>query len=185
MAAGAVLFSLKNFRLLVVLPVVAAVFFGIAPARFRSIFNPKDPTNRDRIAMVQEGEHMIRDHPWVGVGPNMVQRRYAEYRVATAVERENLHLHNVPIQIAAERGLPALAAWLAFVALLVVDLARRLGSGEQRFFTALALASVAGMLAAGLFEYNFGDSEFLMSFLVLVTLPFAVERSATLQGRRN
>jgi hypothetical protein len=33
------------------------------------------------------------------------------------------------------------------------------------------------MLAAGLFEYNFGDSEFLMSFLVLVTLPFAVERS--------
>ena len=29
------------------------------------------------------------------------------------------------------------------------------------------------MLAAGLFEYNFGDSEFLMLFLVLVTLPFA------------
>ena len=29
------------------------------------------------------------------------------------------------------------------------------------------------MLAAGLFEYNFGDSEFLMLFLVLITLPFA------------
>ena len=29
------------------------------------------------------------------------------------------------------------------------------------------------MLAAGLFEYNFGDSEFLMLFLVLVTLPYA------------
>ena len=29
------------------------------------------------------------------------------------------------------------------------------------------------MLAAGLFEYNFGDSEFLMLFLMLVTLPFA------------
>ena len=26
------------------------------------------------------------------------------------------------------------------------------------------------MLTAGLFEYNFGDSEFLMLFLVLVTL---------------
>ena len=33
------------------------------------------------------------------------------------------------------------------------------------------------MLAAGLFEYNFGDSEFLMLFLVLVTLPFAAARS--------
>jgi hypothetical protein len=28
-----------------------------------------------------------------------------------------------------------------------------------------------------MFEYNFGDSEFLMLFLVLVTLPFAATRS--------
>ena len=28
------------------------------------------------------------------------------------------------------------------------------------------------MLAAGLFEYSFGDSEFLMLFLLLITLPF-------------
>jgi hypothetical protein len=33
------------------------------------------------------------------------------------------------------------------------------------------------MLAAGMFEYNFGDSEFLMLFLVLVTLPYAASRS--------
>ena len=33
------------------------------------------------------------------------------------------------------------------------------------------------MLAAGLFEYNFGDSEFLMLFLVLITLPYAAERA--------
>ena len=33
--------------------------------------------------------------------------------------------------------------------------------------------ALTAMLAAGLFEYNFGDSEFLMLFLCLVTLPFA------------
>jgi len=33
------------------------------------------------------------------------------------------------------------------------------------------------MLTAGLFEYNFGDSEFLMLFLIIVTLPFTVERT--------
>jgi len=33
------------------------------------------------------------------------------------------------------------------------------------------------MLAAGMFEYNFGDSEVLMLFLVLVTLPYAAERT--------
>ena len=35
------------------------------------------------------------------------------------------------------------------------------------------------MLAAGMFEYNFGDSEFLMLFLLLVTLPFAAVRPTT------
>ena len=39
------------------------------------------------------------------------------------------------------------------------------------------LAGVVAMLAAGMFEYNFGDSEFLMLFLLLVTLPYAADGS--------
>ena len=65
--------------------------------------------------MLREGEHMMRAHPLVGVGPNMVKERYAEYRDPDAVNEINPHLHNVPVQIAAERGLPALAIWLAFI----------------------------------------------------------------------
>ena len=118
---------------------------------------------------------MIRDHPVLGVGPNMVEQLYAQYRVPEAVEKVNQHLHNVPLQIAAERGLPALLAWLSFVAILLVDLARRFHAGEQRFLAAVGLAALVSMLAAGLFEYNFGDSEFLMLFLMLVTLPFAAK----------
>jgi len=171
LAAVALLFLLKDFRLLAVLPLVAAVFFAIAPTRFMSIFDRNNPTSRDRIAMLEEGGHMIKDHPLVGVGPNMIQQRYAEYRVPAAIEPMNLHLHNVPVQIAAERGLPAFLAWLAFVVILCVDLSARLQVPEERFLAAVALASVTAMLAAGLFEYNFGDSEFLMSWLVLVTLP--------------
>jgi hypothetical protein len=38
------------------------------------------------------------------------------------------------------------------------------------------------MLAAGLFEHNFGDSEFLMLFLILITLPFASERDAAAEA---
>ena len=41
---------------------------------------------------------------------------------------------------------------------------------------ATGLAAVVSMLAAGFFEYNFGDSEFLMLFLLLITLPFAGAR---------
>ena len=179
-AAAALLFSLKDFRLLAVLPVAAALFFGLAPsaltARFVSTFNLKDPTSRDRIAMLHEGEHMVRDHPLVGIGPNMVERLYSKYRVPEAVKALNPHLHNVPMQIAAERGLPALGFWLWFIVTLTVDLVRRLRGGAPPFIVASALAAVTSMLAAGMFEYNFGDSEFLMLFLVLVTLPFAAAR---------
>jgi O-antigen ligase len=181
-AAAAVLFSLKDFRLLAVLPIVAAVFFAVAPAklsaRFQSTFDLKNPTNRDRLAMLREGEHMVHDHPLVGVGPNMVLRRYAEYRDPEAVEKLNPHLHNVPMQIAAERGLPALAFWLWFVVALILALVRRVRDGDRRFLAASALAAVTAMLAAGMFEHNFGDSEFLMMFFILITLPFAAERIA-------
>lgn len=182
-AAAAVLLTLKDFRLLALLPVVAAIFLAVAPGpisrRFASTFDLSDPTVRDRVAMLREGERMIRDHPLVGVGPNMVQVRYAEYRDSEAVNETNPHLHNVPMQIAAERGLPALAIWIWFVVSLGVALVRRVRIENQRFLAAAGLAALVSMLAAGMFEYNFGDSEFLMLFLVLVTLPFAAGRPST------
>ncbi|MGE0448133.1 MAG: O-antigen ligase family protein [Vicinamibacterales bacterium] len=175
-AAATLLLLIKDFRLLAVLPLVGAITFAAAgPAitqRFMSMFDAKDPTRRDRIAMLIEGRNMVRDHPLVGVGPNRVEAVYAQYRVAEAVEKVNPHLHNVPMQIAAERGLPALGAWLSFIAVLTWGLWTRFRTSLPRTLPAAGLASVAGMLTAGLFEYNFGDSEFLMLFLLLVTLPF-------------
>jgi O-antigen ligase len=180
-AAVALLLLLKDRRLLALLPVFAAIFFVAAPARitdrFESIFNLKDPTNLDRIVMLREGAHMVKDHPLLGIGPNMVQPLYAQYREPDAVNLTNQHLHNVPLQIAAERGLPALAVWIWFIAGLVVAFARQFRMRETRFLAAVGLAAVVSMLAAGMFEYNFGDSEFLMLFLILVTLPFAATKT--------
>jgi bifunctional ADP-heptose synthase (sugar kinase/adenylyltransferase) len=39
--------------------------------------------------------------------------------------------------------------------------------------------NIAALLTAGLFEYNFGDSEVLMLFLIIVTLPAAADRPAS------
>lgn len=179
-AAAGVLLIIKDFRLLAVLPLVGAITFAAAgPAitqRLMSMFDSKDPTRRDRIAMLLEGQHMVRDHPLVGVGPNMIEVVYPRYRIAQAVEQVNPHLHNVPMQIAAERGLPALALWLSFIGVLGYSLYRQLATVRPRTATAAAVAAVVGMIAAGLFEYNFGDSEFLMLFLLVVTLPFTALR---------
>jgi hypothetical protein len=186
-AAAALLLLMRDFRLASLLPIIAAVFFALAPTpvvqRFYSIFDLTDPTNRDRIAMAKAGAHIIAAHPLTGVGPNMIYRVYPQYRDVDAVLPDTPHLHNVPMQIAAERGLPALGFWIWFVAAVTagsVTLFRRASrDGTQRFLAAAALAAIASMLGAGMFEHNFGDSEFLMLFLVIVTLPFAVARTGT------
>jgi putative inorganic carbon (hco3(-)) transporter len=179
--AAAVLLLMRDFRLIGALPVVAAIAIAVAPPqvtqRFYSMFDLKDPTSRDRVAMLREGLRMIEADPITGMGPNMVEREYIRFRDTDSVERVNPHLHNVPLQIAAERGLPALAAWGWFVASAAAGLWAMLRGGRSRALVATGLGAIAGMLGAGLFEHNFGDSEFLMLFLVLVTLPFASERA--------
>jgi O-antigen ligase len=183
-AGVGVLFMLKDRRLVGVLPFVAAVFIALAPAaiteRAASMFDMNDPTNRDRVAMLEAGRAIVRDHPLTGVGPDMVRVVYPRYRVPWAVEPTNLHLHNVPVQIAAERGLPALAFWAWFVVAVVRGLWRRMPRTRMPALAAGGLATMAAMLTAGLFEYNFGDSEFLMLLLVFVTLPFAADRDGGL-----
>jgi putative inorganic carbon (HCO3(-)) transporter len=183
--AVALLLMMRDFRLMAALPVAGAIFFATAPARilqrFYSIFNLQDLTISDRFAMIRAGRQIVWAHPVVGVGPNMIERVYAQYRDSGAVLLTTPHLHNVPLQIAAERGLPAIALWIWFIAAVVVgavNLFRKAGHGTPlRFLAAAALASVVSMLAAGMTEHNFGDSEFQILFLVLITLPFAVARS--------
>ncbi len=184
-----VLCVLRDFRLVVVAPMMAALFVVLAPpqitARLYSSFDMEDPTVRDRFAMSRSGIHIIGDHPFTGVGPDMVKEVYPDYRDPGAVQDDNPHLHNVPLQIAAERGLPALGAWLLFLGMVVRDLFRRSRSGANPALAAAGLAAVAGMLTGGLFEYNFGDSEFLMLFLVLMTLPAAAAYRPPIRPRRE
>ena len=184
-AAIALLFSLKDFRLFALLPILAAIVIAVAPGqitrRYQSMFNLNDPTVRDRYTMLRIGERMVRAYPLTGVGPNMVQRLYVSYKGSDSlvgpdgVTHINPHLHNDFVQIAAERGLPALALWLWFIVALMRDLWKRFQAG-QRELAATAMAAVIALLTAGLFEYNFGDSEVLMLFLTIVTLPAAAAR---------
>ena len=180
----AALFLSKDFRLLALIPIVAVIGIVLAPQtltdRVYSIFDRHDLTNRDRVAMLQAGVSIVKDYPLTGVGPDQIERAYPSYRVAEAVKPTNPHLHNVPMQIAAERGLPALAAWVWFVISLAIGLLRLLRTSRHKSLAAAALGGLAAMLAAGLTEYNFGDSEFLMLLLVIITLPFAANRDGGL-----
>lgn len=180
-AAVSVLLAERNWRLLLALPVLGLILLVVAPSaiitRVQSIGDMSDPATRDRVAMLRSGVHMVSDNPLTGVGPDMVKVVYAHYRDRDAVNETNPHLHNVPMQIAAERGLPALALWLWFVLIASRDLWRQLRRGEARAVAGAGVAAMVAMLVAGLFEYNFGDSEFLMLFLGLITLPYAARQT--------
>ena len=186
------LLLLRDFRLIGLLPVAVGVFIALAPAtmtdRLYSTFSLETlrqsdtsqatvQSNRDRIAMIRSGFRMVRDYPLTGVGPEMVIQVYPHYRDPEAIRQLNPHLHNVPLQIAAERGLPALAMWLWFVVVLIRDFVRLRRKTAFPFVPTAGLAVVVAMLAAGMFEHNFHDSEFLMLFLLLVTLPYAADRA--------
>jgi O-antigen ligase len=175
------LLAMRNWKLVIIAPIAAVLLVTIAPASIRqrafSMFDLNDPTNRDRRAMMKVGAGMVQDYPIFGVGPEMIEGQYPRYRPPEAVNLTNPHLHNVPMQIAAERGLPALAVWLWFVIVALKDLFRQVKHGPAKSVAAAGLAAVIGMLAAGLFEYNFGDSEFLMLFLGLITLPYAAAKA--------
>ena len=185
------LLLLRDFRLIGLLPVAVGVFIALAPTtmtdRLYSTFNLRHAassdtsqatvqSNRDRVAMIRSGIRIIKDHPLVGVGPDMIIQVYPHYRDLEAVRQLNPHLHNVPLQIAAERGLPALAMWLWFVLTLLRDFIRLRRTSPHPFVPTAGVAVVVAMITAGMFEHNFHDSEFLMLFLLLVTLPYAAAR---------
>ena len=153
-----------------------------AADRLTSLADPRyDDSVKERIYMWRSGIRMVKDHPLLGLGVGGVKRLYRDYADPRAGKRSTGHLHSSPVQIAAERGLLGLVAWGwiwgAFF-LRAGAILRRLpaGLGTDRMLTAGSLAAVLGFLVAGLFEYNFGDSEVVTLAYLLMAVPFIVER---------
>jgi len=171
---------LRAPRLLWALAGAIALVLVLRPAAVMERLTLTDASSRDRYFMWQAGVDMVNDRPVFGQGPRMVESNYPAYRWPGAPNPATPHLHNNVLQIAAERGLPCLAWWLWWVAAAMGDAYRE--SRRTRAWTAVgALALLAAMMTAGLFEYNFGDSEILMLLLLVCALPYALraERAET------
>jgi O-antigen ligase len=149
--------------------------------RVRTIGDLGNDTVRDRLAMLDTGLRLLRAHPITGVGPGQVKHLYPGWASPEALRRSTSHLHDTPLQIAVERGLPGLAAWIAiwvaFFGASVRTLSRiPAGDEDARALVLGSMAAIAAFLVAGLFEYNFGDTEVLLVAVALMALPFIVRR---------
>ena len=165
--------------LLILAPAFVAVFFAAPPEirqRIRSIADLSDTTNRDRIAMARAGSRMVSDRPVFGLGPDMVEPYYPLYRDPDAPRWRVPHLHNNFIQIAAAHGVFAAAAYAAILAAFLVRTVGRLRREKIPGLSAVwagALLAGAALTVAGLFEYNFGDTEVEIATLLVFALPFS------------
>lgn len=179
LAGAAALAVLRAPKLLA----AAAVLVGlavIAQPTLRQRLTFSDASSIDRYYMWQAGVDMVIDRPVFGQGPEMILRNYPRYRWTEAPNPMAPHLHNNLMQVAAERGIPGLVFftwWVAGIFLVVLRSARSTSaSGDPSAASALgALAVLVGVFAAGMFEYNLGDSEVLMLVLLAAAVPFALQ----------
>ena len=186
-AAGFVVLGLLMPRKILIsaaLPVavVAVGFSGLIYHRLSFSFKEKQfGPDTGRFELFIGGIRMIKDHPLFGVGPERIHTEFPHYRGADLAEPNFYygHLENNIVQLAAERGLLCLTAFLWFIFELYASLLKMLktASGDIRWIVLSALSALTGFMIAGLFSYNFGDSEVLLLLLFIVSLPYGVTRT--------
>jgi O-Antigen ligase len=116
-------------------------------------------------------------HPVFGHGMDAVKNHWTEWGFPGT---DMIHLHSTPLQIAFERGLPALIFWLWLMwrcwlmAACAEKLFRGFTDANHHGLLLGATGSIAGFFASSLVNYNFGDAEVALVFWWLMGLVFVL-----------
>lgn len=136
-----------------------------------------------RFELLIGGVRMIQDHPLFGVGPERIHTEFPHYNPGKDLPDYYGHLENNIVQLAAERGLLCLAAflWLIFELYASFIAMLKTATNETRWVILSALSALTGFIIAGFLSYNFGDSEVLLLLLFIVSLPYGVSRTVRVE----
>jgi O-antigen ligase len=191
LAASVVLFFYKP-KTLIVIPAATALILLLSPREIKnralSIFSTKSYSNAQRLEYIRVGIEIIKEFPLLGTGPDTVEMEFQNPKYGLSDEaKDNVHLHNNILQIGAERGLPTLLVWFAFLVWLCLSLIKLVPNKDPTLFplTVAAIAALFAHLAAGLFEYNFADAEIAALFFYMMAVPFAQARNLKKWGISN
>jgi O-antigen ligase len=172
------------------LPLIFAGIFVLQQKRNVSFIDQTDQSTTWRQTVWREGFHLLVSKPRhlvVGIGMDSIKRRWRQWGMFENGHIPWGHMHSNVLQIALERGLPALILWLGFLFVYARTLWRSLRQmSEQdwieRGILLGALGGLAGFFTSGLVHYNWGDSEVVMVFFMIAGLSFAIARYTSERG---
>src|SRR5271157_3062612 len=173
---------LRIWAMTALLVLVIAAGLWIRHTRGKEWTGAQDPGTHFRTLMWEDGLRLIRQHPWFGVGMETVRIHWPEWNIrAFTLYHDQSHFHSDVIQIAVERGLLALAAWLWFVVAYIIFLLRlaRRARQHSRFASGVGvgvLASLVAFLVPGALHYSLGEESLLMGLFFYFGLAVAIDR---------
>jgi hypothetical protein len=168
------------------LPLVLAGLFVLQQKRNVGFFDPNDDSIRWRETVQREGLHLLLSRPrhlLVGVGMDSIKRYWRQWGLFDNGRLPMGHMHSTLLQLALERGVPALLMWLALLFIYARMLwrlvrSRKVEGWVERGIALGALGGIVGFFASGVVHYNLGDSEVAMVFYLIMGLSLLVEREA-------
>jgi hypothetical protein len=168
------------------LPIVLVGLFVLQQQRSVGFYDQKDQSITWRETVWREGFELLKSKPrhlLVGVGMDSLKSRWREWGLFDGGRLPVGHMHSTPLQLAVERGIPALLAWLAFLGVYARMLLRLARSEKaldwiERGIVFGAFGGLVGFVASGAVHYNFGDSEVVMIFYFIMGLSLAVNKQA-------
>jgi putative inorganic carbon (hco3(-)) transporter len=179
------LFNWKRWTVLLI-PALLVVTLLVVPGAVRqravSIVRPgRDDSNVFREILLRTGLQMVKAHPWFGLGPEMPRKHFMEYLPSDIPlplpSGSTMHLHNIYLEYAAERGIPVLLIFLWLMAKILWDFWRGVRAlpplpDDRRFLLHGGIAVFLALLVEGTTDVNLGDSEVLTMFLVIVAIGY-------------
>jgi hypothetical protein len=166
------------------IPLILAGLFVLQQKRNVGFIDQQDQSTSWRETVWREGFHLLVSKPrhlLVGIGMDSIKSHWRAWGLFDKGRLPWGHMHSNLLQIALERGVPALLVWLGLLFVYARTIWRMLRDKTrldwiEHGILLGALGGLVGFFVSGLVHYNWGDSEVIMIFYFVMGLVLALHR---------
>ena len=166
------------------IPLILAGLFVLQQKRNVGFIDRSDHSTTWRGIVWAEGANLLVSSPrhlLIGIGMDSTKKRAKQWGLFDHGRIPMGHMHSNFLQIALERGVPALLLWLAFLFVYTRALWRGLRQGInvpwiERGILLGAWGGLTGFFLSGVVHYNWGDSEVVMILFFIMGLALTTCR---------